>query len=104
MTEGGISKLVDQFNADKMNDSKTIYKLEQLFSTSTKANVANDFPNRCHDAVKVLFTVSGNSSCSMSAPNGLKFVHNEGKGCISHWPILKLLVSLKTLLASLKLG
>lgn len=79
MTPNGIAKLIKQFNADKQNNTKTVYQPAQFFSTSLKMDVANDFAKRSQDSVKVIYKVTGNSSNGLSIPGGLPFNNDESE-------------------------
>lgn len=79
MTQSGVDKLITRFNADKSNNTESVYNLGQFFSTSTKQTVATAFANRSQDHVRVLFEVKGNSSNGLSIPGGLQFQNDEGE-------------------------
>lgn len=79
ITLRGIDKLISQFDADKQNNTETVYNLGQFFSTSKDQKVASDFAERSPDDAKVIFKVKGNSSKGLSISDGLSFNKNEGE-------------------------
>lgn len=75
MTQGGIDKLITQFNNDRAG---SVYKLGQFFSTSKDVDVADGFADRrTEDSVRVMFEVRGNSGRGIVVLNGLKFENSE---------------------------
>ncbi|MEQ5573020.1 ADP-ribosyltransferase domain-containing protein [Providencia huaxiensis] len=79
MTSDGLNTLINNFNADKKSDNKTVYQLGQFFSTSNKKDIAQTFANQSNDEVKVMFLVKGNSGSGIIPQAGLSFINNESE-------------------------
>ncbi|HEM7541018.1 TPA: hypothetical protein U2M54_000222 [Providencia rettgeri] len=79
MTSDGLNTLINNFNADKKSDNKTVYQLGQFFSTSSRNDIAKSFANQSQDDVKVMFLVKGNSGNGITPQAGLSFNNNESE-------------------------
>lgn len=79
MTQRGIDSIVNQYATDKINNTETVYKLGQFFSTTKDAEVADYFASISRDPVKVMFHVTGNSGSGLHVQGGLKFDNDESE-------------------------